>query len=87
MPKTETVLDEVTIRFAGDSGDGMQLTGSQFTHTSALVGNDVSTFPDYPAEIVCVLSNRPLSGLACRAVPRPSGLWPKVVPINPAFPL
>ncbi|MCB9525263.1 MAG: 2-oxoacid:acceptor oxidoreductase subunit alpha [Myxococcales bacterium] len=51
MPKTETVLDEVTIRFAGDSGDGMQLTGSQFTHTSALVGNDVSTFPDYPAEI------------------------------------
>ncbi|MBF0350256.1 MAG: 2-oxoacid:acceptor oxidoreductase subunit alpha [SAR324 cluster bacterium] len=44
-------LDTVNIRFAGDSGDGMQLTGSQFTHTSALVGNDINTFPDYPAEI------------------------------------
>jgi 2-oxoglutarate ferredoxin oxidoreductase subunit alpha len=44
-------LDRVTILFCGDSGDGMQLTGSQFTATSALVGNDVSTFPDYPSEI------------------------------------
>ena len=44
-------LDDVTIRFAGDSGDGMQLTGMQFTSTTALVGNDLSTFPDYPAEI------------------------------------
>jgi 2-oxoglutarate ferredoxin oxidoreductase subunit alpha len=44
-------LDEVVIRFAGDSGDGMQLTGSQFTTTSALVGNDLSTLPDFPAEI------------------------------------
>ncbi len=44
-------LDEVTIRFAGDSGDGMQLTGTQFTNTTALLGNDLSTFPDYPAEI------------------------------------
>ena len=42
---------EVTIRFAGDSGDGIQLTGSQFTNTTALSGNDLSTFPDYPAEI------------------------------------
>lgn len=42
---------EVTILFAGDSGDGIQLTGSQFTNTSALFGNDVSTFPNYPAEI------------------------------------
>ncbi len=42
---------EVTILFAGDSGDGIQLTGSQFTDTSALFGNDVSTFPDFPAEI------------------------------------
>lgn len=41
----------VTIRFAGDSGDGMQLTGSQFTDTSALMGNDVATLPDFPAEI------------------------------------
>jgi 2-oxoglutarate/2-oxoacid ferredoxin oxidoreductase subunit alpha len=44
-------LDEVVIRFAGDSGDGMQLTGSQFTNTSALLGNDLSTLPDFPAEI------------------------------------
>jgi len=44
-------LDTVTIRFAGDSGDGMQLTGTQFTNTSAVVGNDISTLPDFPAEI------------------------------------
>ncbi|MGE0708025.1 MAG: 2-oxoacid:acceptor oxidoreductase subunit alpha [Planctomycetota bacterium] len=49
--RTETVRDRVTIRFAGDSGDGMQLTGTQFTSTSAIIGNDVSTFPDFPAEI------------------------------------
>ena len=44
-------LDRVTIRFAGDSGDGMQLAGLQFTNTSAVFGNDVSTMPDFPAEI------------------------------------
>ena len=44
-------LERVTIRFAGDSGDGMQLTGTQFTRTAAAFGNDVSTMPDYPAEI------------------------------------
>ncbi|NOZ49981.1 MAG: 2-oxoacid:acceptor oxidoreductase subunit alpha [Chloroflexi bacterium] len=44
-------LDSVVIRFAGDSGDGMQLTGTQFTNTAAIVGNDISTLPDYPAEI------------------------------------
>ncbi len=44
-------LDRVTIRFAGDSGDGMQLAGLQFTNTSAFFGNDVSTLPDFPAEI------------------------------------
>ncbi|HEY5640485.1 MAG TPA: 2-oxoacid:acceptor oxidoreductase subunit alpha, partial [Dehalococcoidia bacterium] len=44
-------LDRVTIRFAGDSGDGMQLAGLQFTNTSAVYGNDVSTVPDFPAEI------------------------------------
>jgi len=44
-------LSSVVIRFAGDSGDGMQLTGSQFGATSALMGNDLATFPDYPAEI------------------------------------
>lgn len=49
--KTIKNLDEVTIRFAGDSGDGMQLSGSQFTDTTAIVGNDLSTLPDFPAEI------------------------------------
>lgn len=44
-------LNEVVIRFAGDSGDGMQLTGNQFSNTSALLGNDLSTLPDFPAEI------------------------------------
>ena len=44
-------LDVVTIRFAGDSGDGMQLAGSQMTNVSAIFGNDVSTLPDFPAEI------------------------------------
>jgi 2-oxoglutarate ferredoxin oxidoreductase subunit alpha len=49
--KTVEELDVVTIRFAGDSGDGMQLTGTQFTDNTALFGNDLSTLPDYPAEI------------------------------------
>ena len=44
-------VTEVTIRFAGDSGDGMQLTGTQFTNTAAMIGNDISTMPDFPAEI------------------------------------
>jgi 2-oxoglutarate ferredoxin oxidoreductase subunit alpha len=47
----EKELESVTIRFAGDSGDGMQLTGDQFTDTSALMGNDYATLPDFPAEI------------------------------------
>jgi 2-oxoglutarate/2-oxoacid ferredoxin oxidoreductase subunit alpha len=45
------IIDQAVIRFAGDSGDGMQVTGSQFTNTVALYGNDIATFPDYPAEI------------------------------------
>jgi 2-oxoglutarate ferredoxin oxidoreductase subunit alpha len=49
--KTEQISTQVTILFAGDSGDGMQLTGSQFTDTAALYGNDISTFPNFPAEI------------------------------------
>ena len=44
-------LQDVVIRFSGDSGDGMQLTGTLFSNTSALLGNGISTFPDYPAEI------------------------------------
>jgi 2-oxoglutarate ferredoxin oxidoreductase subunit alpha len=46
---TEKQLDRVTIRFARDSGDGMQLTGSQFADSTALMGNDLSTLPDFPA--------------------------------------
>jgi 2-oxoglutarate/2-oxoacid ferredoxin oxidoreductase subunit alpha len=45
------ILDKAVIRFCGDSGDGMQITGNQFTNTVALYGNDLATFPDYPAEI------------------------------------
>ena len=45
------ILESVIIRFSGDSGDGMQLTGTQFSNTSAIMGNDISTFPDYPSEI------------------------------------
>src|SRR3954464_15862852 len=61
VPMTDTVersaggstepLDRVVIRFAGDSGDGMQLTGDRFTSVSALFGNDLSTLPEFPAEI------------------------------------
>lgn len=51
MEKTLEVKKVVTILFAGDSGDGIQLTGNQFTNTTALFGNDVSTFPNFPAEI------------------------------------
>jgi 2-oxoglutarate/2-oxoacid ferredoxin oxidoreductase subunit alpha len=50
-PKPTQTLDSVVIRFAGDSGDGMQLTGNQFTSTSAAFGNDLATLPDFPAEI------------------------------------
>ena len=49
-PRRKSV-DSVVIRFAGDSGDGMQLTGTQFTQSTALMGNDLATFPDFPAEI------------------------------------
>jgi 2-oxoglutarate ferredoxin oxidoreductase subunit alpha len=49
--KKRETLDKVVIRFAGDSGDGMQVTGTHFTNTSAVLGNDLATFPDFPAEI------------------------------------
>ena len=51
MEHQNQIIDSVIIKFAGDSGDGMQLTGTQFTNTAALLGNDLSTFPDFPAEI------------------------------------
>src|ERR1044071_5799464 len=49
--KPTVELDAATVRFCGDSGDGMQLAGTQLTNTSALAGNDIATFPDFPAEI------------------------------------
>ncbi|MCC6690112.1 MAG: 2-oxoacid:acceptor oxidoreductase family protein, partial [Bacteroidia bacterium] len=49
--KTVLESESIVVRFSGDSGDGMQLTGMQFTDTAALLGNDLNTFPDYPAEI------------------------------------
>jgi 2-oxoglutarate ferredoxin oxidoreductase subunit alpha len=51
MAKQVEQVHDVVIRFAGDSGDGMQLTGGRFTSETAALGNDLSTFPDYPAEI------------------------------------
>jgi 2-oxoglutarate/2-oxoacid ferredoxin oxidoreductase subunit alpha len=51
MSKNIEEIDQVVIKFAGDSGDGMQLTGTQFSNTAAFIGNDLATFPDFPAEI------------------------------------
>src|SRR5205823_12993062 len=51
MAKPVEQLDRVIMRFAGDSGDGMQLTGGRFSSETAILGNDLSTFPDFPAEI------------------------------------
>jgi 2-oxoglutarate ferredoxin oxidoreductase subunit alpha len=51
VPKQVLQLDRVIIRFAGDSGDGMQMTGDRFTSETAIMGNDLATFPDFPAEI------------------------------------
>ena len=51
MNKDSTANDVVTIRFSGDSGDGMQLTGNQFSDNTAIFGNDLNTLPDFPAEI------------------------------------
>ena len=51
MNRKEEVLQDVVIKFAGDSGDGMQLAGSRFTDATALLGNDLATLPNFPAEI------------------------------------
>ena len=64
---SEQVLPEVVIKFAGDSGDGMQLTGSQFTNNTALLGIDLATFPDFPAEIRAPIGTLPgVSGYQLR---------------------
>ncbi|MFM1929605.1 MAG: hypothetical protein RL387_933, partial [Bacteroidota bacterium] len=55
----DIVLQDVVIKFAGDSGDGMQLTGQQFTNNTALLGIDLATFPDFPAEIRAPIGTLP----------------------------
>ena len=50
-PDTLADVDSIAIRFAGDSGDGSQLIGGEFANTSAIIGNDITTLPDFPAEI------------------------------------
>ena len=67
METKEEILQEVVIKFAGDSGDGMQLTGTQFTNNTALMGIDLATFPDFPAEIRAPLGTLPgVSGFQLR---------------------
>ncbi|HLM57010.1 MAG TPA: 2-oxoacid:acceptor oxidoreductase subunit alpha [Pyrinomonadaceae bacterium] len=82
-------VETVTIRFAGDSGDGMQLTGTQFTNTSAIVGNDISTLPDFPAEIRAPAGSLPgVSGFqlnfSSRDIRTPGDQPNVLVAMNPA---
>src|SRR3989454_7413088 len=83
------VLDRAVIRFAGDSGDGMQITGSQFTNTTALFGNDLATFPDFPAEIRAPAGTLPgVSGFqvhfGAKDVFTPGDVVDVLVAMNPA---
>lgn len=87
--RTVRELPSATVRLAGDSGDGMQLTGSQLTNTSALAGNDVATFPDYPAEIRAPRGTRAgVSGFqvqfASREIFTPGDRLNALVAMNPA---
>src|SRR4029079_4253638 len=67
VAKPVVELESVVIRFAGDSGDGMQLTGGRFTSETALAGNDLATFPDFPAEIRAPAGSLPgVSGFQIR---------------------
>ncbi len=67
MERNQEVLQDVVIKFAGDSGDGMQLTGSQFTNNTAMMGIDLATFPDFPAEIRAPIGTLPgVSGFQLR---------------------
>ena len=88
-PKRIVELDAATVRFCGDSGDGMQLAGTQLTNTSALVGNDVATFPDFPAEIRAPRGTRAgVSGFqihfASRRIFTPGDQVDALVAMNPA---
>jgi 2-oxoglutarate ferredoxin oxidoreductase subunit alpha len=90
MPvKDREDVQEVVIRFAGDSGDGMQLTGTQFTNTSAVFGNDISTLPDFPAEIRAPAGSLPgVSGFqvnfSSRDIRTPGDEPDVLVAMNPA---
>src|SRR5919198_249642 len=89
MAKQVEQLDQVVIRFAGDSGDGMQLTGGRFTSETALLGNDLSTLPDFPAEIRAPAGSRPgVSGFqlhfAYHGIRTPGGAPEVLVAMNPA---
>ena len=82
-------IDEATIRFCGDSGDGMQLAGTQLTNTSAMFGNDVATFPDFPAEIRAPRGTKAgVSGfqihIASRDIHTPGDQVDALVAMNPA---
>jgi len=83
------VIEEAVIRFCGDSGDGMQITGTQFTNTVALHGNDLATFPDYPAEIRAPAGTLPgVSGyqvrFSSRDVYTPGDAVDALIAMNPA---
>ncbi len=89
VEKKTTDLESVTVRFCGDSGDGMQLAGTQLTNTSALAGNDVATLPDYPAEIRAPRGTRAgVSGFqihfAARKIFTPGDRVDALVAMNPA---
>lgn len=88
-PRKEELLQDIVIKFAGDSGDGMQLTGSQFTNNTALLGIDLATFPDFPAEIRAPQGTLPgVSGYQLRfssdAIYTPGDLCDVLVAMNAA---
>jgi 2-oxoglutarate/2-oxoacid ferredoxin oxidoreductase subunit alpha len=88
-PRRREVLESAVIRFAGDSGDGMQITGNQFTNTTALFGNDLATFPDFPAEIRAPAGTLPgVSGFqihfGARDIYTPGDAVDALVAMNPA---
>ena len=87
--RKEELLQDIVIKFAGDSGDGMQLTGSQFTNNTALLGIDLATFPDFPAEIRAPQGTLPgVSGYQLRfssdAIYTPGDLCDVLVAMNAA---
>src|SRR5216683_3196404 len=87
--KKKETIEQAVVRFCGDSGDGMQITGSQFTNTAALFGNDLATFPDFPAEIRAPAGTLPgVSGFqinfSSRDVYTPGDSVDVLVAMNPA---